>query len=98
MTIWAATTFLAYTVASEKMPWLLVNITLPLIILSAKFLDDLTKSLRWCDALRQGGGYLLFLAPLAVLGSLFVIYAFTDQTHSQEGLAAQHWIALSGTL
>ena len=33
LTLWAALTFLAYTIASEKMPWLLVNITLPLIFL-----------------------------------------------------------------
>ena len=98
LTIWAATTFLVYTVASEKMPWLLVNITLPLIVLSAKFLGDLTKSIQWSDSLRLRGGYLLFLAPLAVIGSVFVVYAFTGQRHGQVGLAAQHWVVFSGTI
>jgi len=36
---WAGVNLLGYTVASEKMPWLLVNITLPFILLSGMFLD-----------------------------------------------------------
>ena len=42
---WGLITFGLYTVASEKMPWLLVNITLPLIVLAGKFFGDLVGSL-----------------------------------------------------
>lgn len=44
---WVWTTFLLYTVASEKMPWLLVNITLPMIVLSGKFLNDILARVEW---------------------------------------------------
>jgi len=43
---WALITFGLYTFASEKMPWLLVNITLPLIVLAGKFFGDLFGSLK----------------------------------------------------
>jgi len=98
LTIWAAITFLAYTLASEKMPWLLVNITLPLIFLSAKFLGDLAESVRWREALRHGAGGLFFIAPLTVMGGVFVLYAFTGGAHGREGLTGQHWAVLAGTV
>ncbi len=44
---WAATTWVLYTVASEKMPWLLVNITLPLIVLGGRFLGDFVRGIQW---------------------------------------------------
>ncbi len=37
---WAVVTLVVYTLASEKMPWLLVNIALPLAVLGGKFLGD----------------------------------------------------------
>ncbi|MDA0263208.1 MAG: TIGR03663 family protein [Chloroflexi bacterium] len=95
LTMWAAITFLAYTVASEKMPWLLVNITLPLIFLSAKFLGELAEPVRWDLALRRGAAALFFLVPLSVLGGLFVLYAYTGG--AADGLNARHWAVLAGT-
>jgi len=94
LTFWAGVTFMAYTLASEKMPWLLVNITLPLIFLSAKFLGELAESVRWRQALRQGAGGLFFLTPLAASGGLFVLYAYTG---NDGGLTAQHWVILAGS-
>ncbi|MFL2756089.1 MAG: flippase activity-associated protein Agl23 [Dehalococcoidia bacterium] len=35
---WVLVTFIIYTVASEKMPWLLVNIVLPMIVFSGYFI------------------------------------------------------------
>lgn len=98
LTIWAAVTFLAYTVASEKMPWLLVNITLPLIFLSAKFLGEMAEVVQWRQAFRQGGAGLFFLLPLAVMGGVFIIYTYAGGGHGREGLAGLHWLALAGTV
>ncbi len=93
LALWAGVTFLAYTLASEKMPWLLVNITLPIIFLSAKFLGDLAESVHWKQALRRGAAGLFFLAPVAALGGLFFLYAYTGG----EGLSARHWTVLAGS-
>ncbi len=51
---WSLTSILAYTIAGEKMPWLTVHITLPMILLTAWWLDDLFRGLgrvRWQDVL-----------------------------------------------
>ncbi len=44
---WPIMTFIFYTIASEKMPWLLVNIALPFIVLIGKFLSDVLGQLGW---------------------------------------------------
>ncbi len=64
LVFWAGVTFLAYTLAGEKMPWLLVNITVPMILLSARFLGDLVETVEWRRVVRLGGALLLVGAPL----------------------------------
>lgn len=44
---WAVTALLAYTVAGEKMPWLTVHITLPMILLSGWAIGFLIDSTDW---------------------------------------------------
>ncbi|MBT99044.1 MAG: hypothetical protein CL902_10515 [Dehalococcoidia bacterium] len=95
LTLWAALTFLAYTLASEKMPWLLVNITLPLVFLSAKFLGELAESVRWKKALRRGAAGSFFLAPLALVGGLFFLYGYTDGAKEEGGLDPKHYVVLT---
>ena len=73
---WVWTTFLLYTIASEKMPWLLVNITLPMIVLSGKFLNDIIVRVEWRKVSIVGGlltligvpFFLVLLWNLAFLG------------------------------
>ena len=61
---WVWTTFLLYTIASEKMPWLLVNITLPMIVLSGKFLNDIIVRVEWRKVSVIGGVLTLVGVPL----------------------------------
>lgn len=61
---WTVATFLLYTIASEKMPWLLVNITLPASILAGKFLGDVIMSIEWGRLVRVGGLVLLPVVPI----------------------------------
>ena len=63
---WAVLTFLAYTVAGEKMPWLLVNVALPSIVLAGKFLGRLLEQVPWRWVARHGGLVLLGVAPVTV--------------------------------
>ncbi|MCH8989176.1 MAG: TIGR03663 family protein [Chloroflexi bacterium] len=94
LTMWAGVTFLAYTLASEKMPWLLVNITLPMVFLAAKFLGELAESVRWNQVPRLGAAGTFFLTPMAALGGVFFLYAYTG---GDGGLTAQHWAVLAGS-
>ncbi len=75
LSFWAGVNFLAYTVASEKMPWLLVNITLPFIFLAGKMLGDLVDRVSWRDLRHDQQPYLA--AGLAAATALTVIGVFS---------------------
>ena len=77
LAVWAGATLLAYTLASEKMPWLLVNLTLPIIFLAGKLLGDLTDRVHWRELLRRGQVLLLFLPPAAVTAVASLVYLYT---------------------
>ena len=50
LAFWAAGSFFLYSMAGEKMPWLLVNLTLPMIVLAGKFLGDVVRMVQWRHA------------------------------------------------
>ncbi len=64
--LWSVATFGAYTVASEKMPWLLVNVTLPLILVAGKFLGEVVEAIDWRWLVRSGAVTLAVSVPLAL--------------------------------
>ena len=67
LVFWAAATLIAYTLAGEKMPWLLVNISLPLIILAGRAINDLASTVPWRTLTRTQLPYLLLGVPLLVI-------------------------------
>ena len=72
LVFWCVSTFLLYTYITEKMPWLLVNVALPLVVLAGKFLGDVVEGIQWRRVWRGGGalivpGVLLFVAGLWLL-------------------------------
>ena len=73
---WAVTALVAYSFAGEKMPWLTVHITLPMILLSGWSIGYLIETTDW-TAFRERRGWLVaLLLPvflvsfLAAVGSL----------------------------
>ncbi|MBM3933565.1 MAG: TIGR03663 family protein [SAR202 cluster bacterium] len=44
---WVVMSFVLYTAASEKMPWLEMHLALPFIVLSGKFLGDVLLRIQW---------------------------------------------------
>lgn len=63
---WAVTSLLAFTAAGEKMPWLTVHITLPMILLSGWIFGRFLDGFDW-GLLRQARTWLTFgLAALAI--------------------------------
>ncbi|HIQ08837.1 MAG TPA: TIGR03663 family protein [Anaerolineaceae bacterium] len=52
---WSLTSFLAYTIAGEKMPWLTVHITLPMILLTSWFLGRVADGVDWGAFSRRHG-------------------------------------------
>ena len=67
LAFWSGLTFLLYTLATEKMPWLLVNITVPLIVISGRFLGELVESIQWRILIRSGAVLAIVGVPLFIL-------------------------------
>jgi len=64
---WTIGTFIAYTQAGEKMPWLLVNVVLPAIILAANTLNDVAMSIDWRKAWKSQAALALVGVPIFFL-------------------------------
>ena len=60
---WVIATLALYTIAAEKMPWLLVNITVPLALVAGMFLGHLMDGIDW-GALTRRASATLILAPM----------------------------------
>ena len=77
---WTVITLFLYTIASEKMPWLLVNITLPIIVLSGKFLGDLFNTSRFKSKPSFSQGIIYFV-PTIVLIIVFSVTKYSSNLH-----------------
>ena len=82
LVFWTGINLLAYTLASEKMPWLLVNITLPFIFLAGKLLGELVEQVPW-RSIRAWKPLplpllLLALPPLAVVGGIWLVISYAN--------------------
>ena len=75
---WMIATLFIYTVASEKMPWLLVNIALPIIVFGGKFIGDLIGRLL---LLGKPTIYqcIIFMIPTLVLATIFIISKYSSK-------------------
>jgi uncharacterized protein (TIGR03663 family) len=84
LAFWFAAIFLALSWAGEKMPWLVIHITLPAILLAAVFLGEAAE--RWRPPLARDGRttrapgwgtaqWLLFLGLIAIAVSWFLVAA-----------------------
>ena len=94
LAFWTLGTLAAYTIASEKMPWLLANLALPLILLSAKYLGELVEIVRWRWVLRRGLVVLLLLPPLAMIAGFYLLYGYLK---SPEPLTPAEWSLMLST-
>jgi uncharacterized protein (TIGR03663 family) len=57
---WSATSFLVYSFAGERMPWLTVHIALPLILLAGWGIGTFLKTIRW-ELFREYRAWLIVL-------------------------------------
>ena len=66
---WTITAVVLYSWAGEKMPWLVVHLAQPFIILAARFVGDVLEGADWQSIVRRGGVVLSLLLVLV----LFVV-------------------------
>lgn len=62
---WAIDALVIYSWAGEKMPWLLVHLTMPFIFLAAWTIDRALRGVDWRQAWARGGAIFALLLPLA---------------------------------
>ena len=70
---WVVATLAVYTIAGEKMPWLLVNITPPLALAAGMYLGHLAAGVTW-HQLGRRNLWLMFLAPMWVGVAVWVAW------------------------
>tara|TARA_A100001037_G_scaffold287446_1_gene296911 strand:+ start:66 stop:2426 length:2361 start_codon:yes stop_codon:yes gene_type:complete len=64
---WIIGTFIAYIHAGEKMPWLLVNLVIPVIVFAGSTMNDVVSAIRWREAWNNFGGLCLIGVPVSYL-------------------------------
>jgi predicted membrane-bound mannosyltransferase/DNA-binding beta-propeller fold protein YncE len=82
---WAVTSMLAFSIAGEKMPWLTVHITLPLILLTALALDYLVRTTDWTQFRVNRGILILALLPVFVLSLTMALSALLGSNPPFQG-------------
>ena len=95
LAFWAVATFIIHTYISEKMPWLLTTITLPLIVLSGKFLGDIVKGIEWRRAISTGAMLLLPGVPVLLLALWSLAFFTTDAWELIDALRLVLWVVIA---
>ena len=70
---WTLSAWLTYSWAGEKMPWLLVHVVQPMIVLSGRFADDLLHGVDWRKVWRVGGAILALLVPVLLFALAMLV-------------------------
>ena len=94
LSFWAVATLVAYSLASEKMPWLLVNVAVPFILLTGKLANDLTQRVPWRRVLRSPHVLLLVLTPMVLLATVHLLHDYL----ADGKMDSWHSFALLGTV
>jgi len=95
---WSFASLAMYSWAGEKMPWLVIHISIPLIFLSSSFLGDLVENTDW-RGLWQRRGYALpifgVIALLALLGFLLSSWRLRPLRPGEQNYLSAEWLLLS---
>ncbi len=96
---WTLFTWLFYSYAGEKMPWLTVHFAVPMILLTGWLVAQFKAKVDWRALSRRGGWWLVGLFPALLAGLVQVVgpwlsrpRPFEGRTRAQLGVTGQ-WLA-----
>lgn len=84
---WSVAAWLAYTVAGEKMPWLMTHMALPMCILGGWWFGRLLHRIEWSRAWQAGAIWLMGMAPALIFVLLLIAGVAPSQDRSLSALA-----------
>lgn len=87
--LWSVAAWIAFTVAGEKMPWLIVHIALPMVLLGGRLAGELFDRIDWRGVWLRREWLYLILLPI-FFGSLLAIAGGIGQLSAaaQQGAAS----------
>ncbi len=71
---WIVGAFATYSYAGEKMPWLTVHMTLPMVLMAGWGFGQIFDSVDWAGFRANRGWIALILIPLTLYATLYAIY------------------------
>lgn len=83
---WAILSFIAYTWAGEKMPWLLIHIALPTTLFAASVIGGLIERIDWRTVRLNRGWAVPLLALLAIISLLVGSTLLGNRDATQTGV------------
>ncbi len=97
---WAVLSLVAYTIATEKMPWLLVNITTPFILVASRYLGEVADRIDWKSFRWNTGRFtvdlgLVIVFLLTPVVTLVGVYLFLQAVDPQRPFQLEHWLLLA---
>jgi predicted membrane-bound mannosyltransferase len=93
---WALAAAFIYSWAGEKMPWMMVHIAQPLILLAGRTFDDLVQGVEWRRAWQTGGVALLLILPLLIVSVAWVVRWTASGRVFQEADDTLRWLLALG--
>ncbi|MBI2846540.1 MAG: TIGR03663 family protein [Chloroflexi bacterium] len=79
---WSGISLILYSYAGEKMPWLIVHLAFPLILLGGKFVGQMFEGVRWREPVMRRGILFGLFAPLILLVPWAVLSAPVETSPS----------------
>ena len=103
LAMWAVLSLAAYTIATEKMPWLLANITTPFILVAARYLGEMSGGVNWRSLLprpertsiEMGTIVAFVITPLIAVAVVYLVLQLIDPARP---FILEHWLLVASTV
>ncbi len=84
LSFWAVSSFILYSIAGERMPWLVVNFAVPFILLTGKFVGDIVEGLSLKKVLKPLLVAMFLLVPVGITAGVYLLQAYL----AEQGLSS----------
>ena len=93
---WTVAAWVGYSVAGEKMPWLMTHMALPMCILGGWWLGNMLRHIEWNVAWRNRTWVLVFAVPALFVLSLVMLVATSGDAGIEPNLARRilQWLLI----